>query len=364
MTDILKYIDVNPDDAKQRAQRMHVKKDEIQLIRKGYEVKVDEFDNEERTITARVSTADQDRDGEIVSPKGIDLKDYSRNPVLGWCHDYKHPAIGKALWSKIDKDGLICKFQFAPTQFAGDIYTLYAGGYMRAFSIGFIPMEYDQKTKTHEKISLLEVSAVLVPANQNALVMEAYAKGLIKSPALKKALEIEIEGEEAEAESIVVDEPIRIDAAELEANLEAAEKPEAEALAVEPEKAIEPEAVPQPEDITVDTDPDKAQDAPNVKEPIAELHAKIDALSAQLEAFLKAHEAKATSPVEDVLSAIKCGSCDIPLSEIHAEPADEKTMTPEQVRQAVDAAFSKLDLKAVMNKSVRDNLDRMRGRIR
>lgn len=191
MTDTLKYIDVNPDDAKRMAQRMHVKKDDIRLVRKGYEVTIEEQDDEGRTITARVSTADRDRDGEIVEPKGIELKDYRLNPVLAWCHKYDHPAVGKALWSKTDANGLICKFQFAETQFADELYQLYKGGFMKAFSIGFIPMEYDQKTKTHEKISLLEVSAVLVPANQSALVMEAYAKGLIKSDALKKDLGIE-----------------------------------------------------------------------------------------------------------------------------------------------------------------------------
>ncbi|MBE3088395.1 MAG: HK97 family phage prohead protease, partial [Chloroflexi bacterium] len=162
MTDTLKYIDVNPDDAKRMAQRMHVKKDDIRLVRKGYEVKAEDANDEDRTIVARVSTSDRDRDDEIVEPKGIELKDFQKNPVLLWAHSYSTPAIGKALWSKTDEKGLICKFQFAPTQFASEIYELYKGGYQRAFSIGFIPVEYDQKTKTHNKISLLEVSAVPV----------------------------------------------------------------------------------------------------------------------------------------------------------------------------------------------------------
>lgn len=197
--DTLKYNDVNPDDAKKMAQRMHVKKDEIQLCRKGYEVKAEDANDEDRTIVARVSTSDRDRDGEIIEPNGIDVKDYQKNPVLLWAHQYDQPAIGKALWSKTDDKGLVCKFQFAPTQFAEDIYQLYKGGYQKAFSIGFIPMEFDQKTKTHQKTSLLEVSAVPVPANQNALVMEAYQKGLIKSDALKKELGV---GDEPETQAI------------------------------------------------------------------------------------------------------------------------------------------------------------------
>ncbi len=192
MPDTLKLADVDRERSKRLAQRMHVKQDEITIVRKGYEVKAEEANDAERTIVARVSTADRDRDGEIVEPKGIELKDYRANPVLMWAHNYGQPAIGKALWSQTDDKGLVCKFQFAPTQFADEIYQLYKGGYQRAFSIGFIPVEFDQQTKTHKKISLLEVSAVPVPANQSALVMEAYAKGIVKSEKLMKDLEIDI----------------------------------------------------------------------------------------------------------------------------------------------------------------------------
>lgn len=255
MTDVLKYIDVNPDEAKRMAQRMHVKKDEIRLIRKGFAVKIEDQNDDERTITARVSTADRDRDDEVISPKGIDLKDYQKNPVLLWGHQYGVPAIGKCLWSKTDSNGLICKFQFAETQFADDIYQLYKGGFMKAFSIGFIPMEYDQKTKTHEKISLLEVSAVSVPANQNALVMEAYQKGIIKSESLRKEVEaqmaermnmkqaaeaeaIEIDDEpEMKSEAAPVNDPAPVNSAETKAETDG-DEPEAKAFDTEKNPGI------------------------------------------------------------------------------------------------------------------------------
>ena len=185
MTDILRVVDILPDEAKHLAQKLHRKKDEIEIYRKALIGEVEASVDEERTIVARVSTNDRDRDGEIVEPKGIDLKDFQANPVLLWAHNYSTPPVGKALWSKTDENGLICKFQFAQTQFAEDIYQLYKGGYLRAFSIGFIPVDYDSKSKTFNKISLLEVSAVPVPANQSALVMEAYAKGIVTSEALK-----------------------------------------------------------------------------------------------------------------------------------------------------------------------------------
>jgi HK97 family phage prohead protease len=188
--DVLKYADINPDDAKHMAQRLHRKKDDLNFVRKVFTIDKVEAVDEERSIVARVSTNDRDRDGEVVEPKGIDLSNYSKNPCLLWAHRYDMPAIGKALWSKTDDKGLICKFQFAPTQFADEIYQLYKGGYQRAFSIGFIPMDFDSVEKVHRKVSLLEVSAVPVPANQDALVLEAYTKGIIKSDQLMQDLNV------------------------------------------------------------------------------------------------------------------------------------------------------------------------------
>jgi len=188
--DVLKYADINPDDAKHMAQRLHRKKDDLNFVRKVFTIDKVEAVDEERSIVARVSTNDRDRDGEVVEPKGIDLSNYTKNPCLLWAHRYDMPAIGKALWSKTDDKGLICKFQFAPTQFADEIYQLYKGGYQRAFSIGFIPMDFDSVEKIHRKVSLLEVSAVPVPANQDALVLEAYQKGMIKSDQLMQDLNV------------------------------------------------------------------------------------------------------------------------------------------------------------------------------
>ena len=151
--DILKYADINPDDAKHMAQRLHRKKDDLNFVRKVFTIDKVEAVDEERSIVARVSTNDRDRDGEVVEPKGIDLSNYTKNPCLLWAHRYDMPAIGKALWSKTDDKGLICKFQFAPTQFADEIYQLYKGGYQRAFSIGFIPMDFDSVEKAYTLIN-------------------------------------------------------------------------------------------------------------------------------------------------------------------------------------------------------------------
>jgi HK97 family phage prohead protease len=142
---------------------------------------------EPRSLLATVSTPERDRDGEIVDPTGIDFRAYLRNPVLGWAHDFAHPAIGKCTSIGADAQGLHCKFQFAPTPFAEEIYQLYKGGFMRAFSIAFIPLEFDRETKTHRRSELLEISSVAVPSNRDALVT-AIGKGLRIGARLQKAL--------------------------------------------------------------------------------------------------------------------------------------------------------------------------------
>ncbi len=161
----------------------------------------------ERSLVCTISTGCVDRMGESLDPKGVNLKDYQKNPVVLWAHDYSTPPIGKAVWVKKDNatGGIISKVQFADTDFAKEIFKLYQGGFMKAFSVGFLPKEiyrnYQQenynKTKdpyiTFTKWDLLEYSAVPVPANPEALAL-AMSKGVISGDTKKKIEEMGIKG--------------------------------------------------------------------------------------------------------------------------------------------------------------------------
>jgi len=215
MMDRFKLKDIFPDTARKISQRFKIKKDELSLIRKGYLIEKGDISERERTVVARVSTKDRDRDGEIIEPTGIDLKAYEKNPVLMWSHRYSDPPIGKAIWAKRDENGMVAKFQFAKTQMADEVYGLFKDGYLKGFSVGFIPLDFDEKTKIHKKISLIEISAVPVPANENALIMEAYKDGKITTKGLIEDFEIDetdISEEEAlketelESEIEIIDE--------------------------------------------------------------------------------------------------------------------------------------------------------------
>lgn len=142
---------------------------------------IKEKNKEERTITAYVSTGDKDRVGETIPPDEWKLDNYKNNPVILWAHDYHNPPVGKALWTKTDQIGLLQKIQFAKTAFAQDIFDLYEGGFLNAFSVGFRCKRDESDESILTQCELLEVSCVPVPCNQHALAERFYA-GAFKSP--------------------------------------------------------------------------------------------------------------------------------------------------------------------------------------
>lgn len=141
------------------------------------------------------STEAKDREGDIIMADGWKLANYKKNPVFMWAHNYTDPPVGKAVkvWAK---DGqLRFHVQFAEQHeydFADTVYKLYKGGYIRASSVGFIPIKSEpMETKEDDEDiifghrptrflqqELLELSGCPVPANPEALA-EAKAKGII-----------------------------------------------------------------------------------------------------------------------------------------------------------------------------------------
>lgn len=159
------------------------------------------IDTSKRTITAMVSTDSVDRDGDIIVPSGWQLDNYRKNPVVLWAHDYSGLPVAKALAIEITSNGLLTMMQFAEHQLAQDVFELYAGGFLRAFSVGFRVLEYTRRVDEQAqsgwlmtKTELLEYSCVPVPANQDALVLAAKAAKLcgmgcgckLSAPALAK----------------------------------------------------------------------------------------------------------------------------------------------------------------------------------
>ena len=145
--------------------------------------------NEEKSgeLTFVLSTDDVDRHGDVVASDGWRLEAYLRNPVLLWAHDYRHPAIGRAVSVWMEPHRLLAKMEFAPSRFAQEVAALYAYGFQWGVSVGFRPIRWEERRDSRTgaflglrylEQELLEVSAVPVPANREALRREAGGDAL------------------------------------------------------------------------------------------------------------------------------------------------------------------------------------------
>ena len=154
---------------------------------------VKEINEDDRTIEAVASTAQKDRDEEIILPSAFakNLASFKANPVILATHQHRldngsSPVIGSAVPEsiKITDQEVSFKMRFASTPLGNEYWQLYKDKHMRAFSIGFIPIKWEkddtQRNRwggpllTYTEIELLEISAVPVPSNTHAL---ARAKG-------------------------------------------------------------------------------------------------------------------------------------------------------------------------------------------
>lgn len=139
-------------------------------------------------FTFVLSTEDVDRDGDVVIQKGINLKDFKKNPVALFGHDHKQP-IGT--WENIRLEGkkLLADLKLAElgtSDFIDTLHKLVNQRILKAVSIGFGIKKYEERKEdssgwmgyTFHETELYEASLVSVPANQNAL----RAKGMSIAP--------------------------------------------------------------------------------------------------------------------------------------------------------------------------------------
>lgn len=120
-----------------------------------------------------------DRYDEVIVAQGWELTNYQRNPVFQNSHKYGDVifTLGKALATSIRGNALVQRIEFAVAinPVAKLAYELYKGGFLNAVSVGFIPLEWEDGggatayRRKFIKQELLELSAVSIPANPNAL---------------------------------------------------------------------------------------------------------------------------------------------------------------------------------------------------
>lgn len=222
---------------------------------------------ETRTITFEISSGTKDRHGTVLNPKKWNLKNYRKNPIVGYQHELygsffsdSNPdnVIGK---SKVYLDGakehLLADVTFEPEDInplAEKIFKKIMFGTLRSASVGFIPDGEGKYGKDDEAEGeknqtyyyggqeLLEWSVVNIPSNPNA-----NKRGTSKEEALQffdKAIN-ELLGDNYD-EKLTVKGIRNILGAEPEVREEGIEvpikkEPEVETLAEETESPEEPE---------------------------------------------------------------------------------------------------------------------------
>jgi HK97 family phage prohead protease len=135
---------------------------------------------ESRIIRFVASDETIDRAGDIIKVDGWKLDNYMKNPVFLWSHERDLLPIGKAVEAKIENGSLIIAVEFATAEHnpqAEQVYKLYRDGFLSAVSVGFLPMRWEFVDDESRNLGidfieqdLLELSAVTVPCNPNALV--------------------------------------------------------------------------------------------------------------------------------------------------------------------------------------------------
>lgn len=147
------------------------------------------------------STGVIDRQGESINPMGWQLGNYLKNPVLLYGHNYSSLPIGKATRVYVENGELKFDLEFADTEMGNEVFTLFEGKYLNAFSVGFIPKKWGVSGVDQYDImeqELLELSAVPVPANPEAL---SYLKE--NAPSFCKSMGIKVETEKKDVAETV-----------------------------------------------------------------------------------------------------------------------------------------------------------------
>lgn len=240
-------------------------------------IEVKAIDKEGYRLTMVASTQDVDRHGDTVMQAGWDLGPFSKNPVILNSHNYYDATevIARAENTRVEGKGkkakLVQDWVFAVNENpkAKIIFDLYAGKFLHASSVGFIPRKFAENPDGSknwyviEEAELLEVSAVSVPANSAALLAKSIG---VDVKALEEAVHVEPEADEDE------------DA-------------EDETPAVAPETTPESEETPE---TTVDTPP-----APETtpEETVEQKRARLQADKERIEAELKEMDPVSPAPV-------------------------------------------------------------------
>jgi len=204
----LKYADMfKGTEAAEKNYRKRIEKSGADF-RESQSLFVKSIDLKRRQITALASSADLDRDEEIILPEAFKkwLPTYIESGgVVITSHQHRlqtghSSVVGNVIKAWVDKQGLWTTIEFIKGTVLGDEYGfLYTQKKQRALSVGFIPHEWQyeeregKRVRVYTEIELLEISCVPVGSNREALSKSKQRKA--DFVARKKAEQVDQEEE-------------------------------------------------------------------------------------------------------------------------------------------------------------------------
>ena len=148
------------------------------------------------TASSVITSANVDRDGDIVLTSGMQVESYLRNPVVlpMHCHDF---PVGLTEKLKIQAKQAWAQWQWLvdlPDSEAEKYQAWWDAHALNATSIGFLPSKWSDSEKTDgwtfEEWELLEFSPVVIPSNRDAVrALDGYGEVVMAGPsAVMKSL--------------------------------------------------------------------------------------------------------------------------------------------------------------------------------
>jgi hypothetical protein len=101
------------------------------------------IDDGSRIVRFCLSDGSVDRMGDRIAVNGWELGAYRKNPTVLWAHDSSAPPIGRMVRDFVTNEKLMGDVQFASADvypFADTIYRLVTEGFIKAGSVGFLPI--------------------------------------------------------------------------------------------------------------------------------------------------------------------------------------------------------------------------------
>lgn len=155
-------------------------------------------------------SGEEARDNKHLHVEGIDFRAWDETPVIPWCHQYDKPTLGRGLWRATYKRGgtheLWTDVEFMPedladdpwVRFAAAVGKMYAGGWMRGISAGWIPKQIREiRSKSGRLLKLASVTSEFIEQSPCPIPVDRWALSEAKDRSIITSDDVETIGRSA-----------------------------------------------------------------------------------------------------------------------------------------------------------------------